>query len=126
MKTDIHFLLVEDDEISTFVTSSTLQDMGFNSIDVVDNGMEAISFMQETCPDIILLDLNMPVMNGFEFLAKVNIDTHCSHTQIVVLTSSNRDKDMKLAHSFNNILGYIEKPLSIQKMNDVLKELNAA
>ncbi len=119
---DINVLLVEDDNVTSFLTTSILKVLGFKNIDSVENGKEAYTYTKKKCPDLIFLDLNMPVMDGFEFMALSKKEGNCPKTHIAILTSSDRPVDKKQASDYN-IIDYVEKPLNSRKVNRVLKKM---
>jgi CheY-like chemotaxis protein len=89
-------LLVEDDSVDVMVVARALQDLGVtNKLVHKANGEEALEYLRtETKPCVILLDLNMPVMNGLEFLKVVKEDEVLKRIPVVVLTTSNQEKDV--------------------------------
>ena len=120
-------LLVDDDEISNYITESLIAELDIaQSLAIVTDGKQALDFIQshpiikeETAGHIlVLLDLNMPVMDGFEFMEVYQQKTTWSDkVSIVMLTSSNNPKDMNKAKSFH-FAGYLQKPF---KQNDILQ-----
>lgn len=121
-------LLVDDDNINNFINERLLKKLHIaNKIQVAVNGEEALDIIKDycskngnCCPEMILLDINMPVMNGFEFIESFqklkfhNKDKVC----ITVLTSSSNSKDIAKIKSLGNF-PYINKPLTEQKLRDV-------
>jgi two-component system, NarL family, nitrate/nitrite response regulator NarL len=78
---------------------------------------------QNDIPGIVFLDLNMPGINGFEFLerAKVISSGIFESMKVVILTSSNSLADRERAQSFDNVIGFIPKPLTVQGLDDLIK-----
>ncbi|HEY8399830.1 MAG TPA: response regulator [Cytophagaceae bacterium] len=122
-------LLVDDDSINNYINERLLKKLHVaNSIRIAVNGEEAIEMIKEycnshnnCCPEIILLDINMPVMNGFEFIEsfqKLEIKNKGKVT-ITILTSSSNTKDIEKIRSLGNY-PYINKPLTEQKLKDLL------
>ena len=72
---------------------------------------------------LILLDLNMPKMNGLEFLHQLRADPHLMGTPVIVLTTSDEDKDKVEAYHLN-VAGYILKPVTFSKFTEVIATLN--
>ena len=125
-------LLVDDDYTSNYLSRVMIEDTGFaDHIYVSENGADALQFIEECysdkgllpdhlCPDLILLDINMPVMDGFGFLEafqqmpRVRKD----NISVVMLTSSANRKDMERAHQYN-IAGYLDKPLTEEKIKSL-------
>jgi CheY-like chemotaxis protein len=111
-------LLVDDDHVSNMLTELVLKDMErFTSFQVAVNGQEALDYLEITArldpaafPQLILLDLNMPVMDGFEFLEQVTGMRLPAIPPIIVLSSSRDATDLSRAAQFP-ILGYLNKPI---------------
>lgn len=111
-KHEITILLVEDDDIDAMSFERSIRKQKINNQIVrVVNGQEAITLMQndlQSKPYIVLLDLNMPVMNGFEFLDYIRHDATLRKTIVFVLTSSDDEKD--IVQSYDKfVAGYFVK-----------------
>jgi CheY-like chemotaxis protein len=112
----IHVLLVEDDEIEAEAVLRAFRRLQLdNRITVASDGLDALSILrgqhgQEPVPYpyIVLLDLNMPRMSGFEFLDVVRYDPKLKRSVVFVLTTSNREED-KLAAYDRQVAGYLVK-----------------
>lgn len=121
-----HILLVEDDRITNFINKRLIQKMIPNSlISIANNGLEGIDFLNaclENCgsiPQLILLDINMPVMDGFEFLEQFQLLKIKEKVTIVMLTTSDHIKDLdKLFQTGNSDI--IAKPLTEQKLSSIV------
>lgn len=114
-------LLVEDNETTNFINKFVLNNAGIQDINEVLNGLEAYNYLQKNCPDLILLDINMPVMDGWEFLKEKEMKALCMNSKVVMLTSSSHHKDRKMAENFPSIIAYLEKPLTLEKVKDLSK-----
>ena len=139
MKKFQKILLVDDDEIANFYNQMIIEDMQIAHVIVVKtNGAEAMKFLEdqcwmgngissEACPEIIFLDVNMPVMNGLEFLAELNKKdpVNLSRTRVVMLTSSSNSRDLETAQMLG-IKAYLNKPLTEEKINELLGDGIAA
>ncbi len=130
-------LIVDDDHTNNFLSEIIIQDMGITDhIYSAYNGEEALTFLHnkynspgsqsiEGWPELILLDINMPVMNGFEFLEafeKTNLPT--KEMTIVLLTSSDNPHDLEMAKRYR-ITSYLNKPLNEEKVNNILALIRA-
>jgi CheY-like chemotaxis protein len=97
-----------------------------NKLDVVNNGEEALKFLRDKNNDqpcIILLDLNMPRMNGIEFLRIAKQDDNIKRIPVVVLTTSKEEQDK--VQSFDlGVAGYMAKPVDYQQFVNVIKTIN--
>ena len=116
-------LLVDDDAATNFLAELALSNLSIaGEIQVASDGLVACELLkQNSCPDIIFLDIRMPRMDGFDFLESLNEMNICKHVKIVMLTSSTRPEDKARALSYNAVIEYIEKPLTediIQKIAD--------
>lgn len=121
---NISILLVEDDPISNFISHTKLKQNGFEKVDIVENGQLAVSYLEKRIPHLIFLDINMPVMDGFEFLEYLKKSNRYSKTKIVMLTSSIRPCDREYSKEFKNVIDFLEKPLNKFKIEYVLDKLS--
>lgn len=109
-------LLVEDDELDVISVERSLKKMGSDyELQVAYNGKEALSLLTATpakfLPDVILLDLNMPKMNGLEFLAVLRQHPSLRHIKVFIMTTSAETPDRTATENLG-ISGYIIKPLN--------------
>jgi CheY-like chemotaxis protein len=121
-------LLVEDDKVDTMTVIRALKEIHVtNRLVHVENGEEAISYLRDPeseKPCIILLDLNMPIMNGIEFLQVVKRDDHLKRIPVVVLTTSEEQQDK--VNSFNmGVAGYMTKPVDYRQFVEVMRSIDA-
>ena len=122
----LKILLIEDDAIEVMKFKRVLLNLGLNhSIVEANNGDEALKLLnkKDQLPNLILLDLNMPKIDGIEFLSNLKKNDKLRHIPAVVLTTSNNFKDLKKCYEIG-ISGYILKPLKyveyITKMESLL------
>ena len=117
-------LLVDDDDATNYLAREILIDMdAAREIVVVQDGDAACDLIQQNnCPDIIFLDVRMPRMSGFDFLNKLRKMEVCKKCKIVLLTSSSRMEDREKALQYDNVLDYLEKPLTWQTAKKVIEE----
>ncbi|MDO6490738.1 MULTISPECIES: response regulator [unclassified Cellulophaga] len=116
-------LLIEDDVVTNFITTSKLNNLGYTNITAVENGKEAIDYLKDNKPDLIVLDINMPIMDGFEFMEVKEQSCICMGVPIVIVTSSGRPSDKEKAETFLDVISYLEKPLNYDKLQKILKSL---
>jgi CheY-like chemotaxis protein len=119
---------VDDDEVTNYVHESVIEDAGVTrEVLVAEDGRKALNLLQElkevksSCPNLIFLDINMPVMNGFEFLdAYQQMKGQLKQPVIIVmLTSSLNPQDVVRAQAAG-ATDFLDKPLTADKLNDVL------
>lgn len=120
-------LLVEDDQIDVMAIKRAFKVIKItNRLNVANNGEEALAYLRNSeneKPCIILLDLNMPKMNGIEFLTIAKQDELLRKIPVVVLTTSREDQDK--ADSFNlGISGYMVKPVDYKRFVEVVKTID--
>ncbi len=119
-------LVVDDDNICNFLTVKALKKANIKGdIDVVLNGLEAINRLKEnnTFPDLILLDINMPVMDGIDFLRQYKSEGFEGKTKIAMYTSSIREIDKFKALEYEDVFDFIHKPISQEKLINLIKQL---
>jgi len=108
----VHILIVDDDEVAVMAIQRALDQHNIcNPTVVADNGLEALEILRSTAcpaPRIVLLDINMPRMNGIEFLAKVRDDPGLRDLVIFIMTTSDAPQDIIRAY-YHQIAGYILK-----------------
>ena len=127
MRNSKPILLVEDDQVDAMTVKRALKELKItNLLDVEPNGEEALKFLrnpENVKPGIILLDLNMPKMNGIEFLQIAKKDDLLKMIPVVVLTTSEADQDK--VDSFNlGVAGYMIKPVDYRKFVEVMKTID--
>lgn len=114
----VNILLVEDDEVDVMNVKRAFSKNNIkNPLFVAGNGVEALEMLNSVIiplPRIIILDINMPKMNGIEFLKALREDEKLKNISVFVMTTSNEDSDKIDAYNLN-VAGYILKPLSFEK-----------
>ena len=121
-------LLVEDDQVDKMTVVRALKEIHVtNPLVHRENGEEAVHYLQVPAsekPCIILLDLNMPIMNGLEFLKAVKNDDKLKRIPIVVLTTSEEQQDK--INSFDlGVAGYMAKPVDYRQFVEVMRSIDA-
>ena len=115
MKT-LNILLIEDDMIEIMKLNRASSSLQLNhKITEANNGEDALKLLEDkdSLPDIILLDLNMPKINGIEFLKILKADNRLKYIPTVILTTSNNQKDLLECYKIG-IAGYVLKPLKYE------------
>ena len=128
----ISILLIEDDEVDIMnVQRAFLKNGMTNPLHIAHNGQEALNMLRGNAgegslnprPTVILLDINMPRMNGIEFLKEIRADESLKSISVFVMTTSNEESDKIEAYKLN-VAGYILKPLSFERFIEAVKTLN--
>jgi CheY-like chemotaxis protein len=125
MRNSKPILLVEDDNVDVLTVKRALKDLNIpNQLVSTTNGEEALEFLQTNSkPCLILLDLNMPKMNGLEFLQVIKSDDSLKKIPVVVLTTSSQPQDIVESFKFS-VAGYIVKSVDYAEFTDALNILN--
>jgi CheY-like chemotaxis protein len=120
-------LLIEDDHVDAMTVKRAMKDLNvLNPLVHTLNGEEALEHLINECnekPCVILLDLNMPKMNGIEFLKIIKADERLKRTPVVILTTSRDVQDKRETFALN-IAGYIVKPSDYKKFVEAIKTVN--
>jgi CheY-like chemotaxis protein len=124
----MNLLIIDDDSICNFVNVRVAQTSGiFGKIRSVHNGKDALEVFEEAekdsslAPDVILLDLNMPLMNGFDFIEALQNSSypHKERLSIVIVTSSDNSLDIERARACG-ISHYLQKPLTVNELQSTI------
>ncbi|HEY4110225.1 response regulator [Puia sp.] len=120
-------LLIDDDEPTNFLNKMTLEQAGCSrQVHVAQSGLEALAFLQDTTirPDLIFLDINMPAMDGWEFLERYRNLPPARKADIVLimLTTSLNPDDEKRTRAIPEVAGFENKPLSQEQLDFLLKK----
>jgi CheY-like chemotaxis protein len=120
-------MLVEDDTVDAMTVKRALKDLKvLNPLVRAGNGEEALVYLRDdnnVKPCVILLDLNMPKMNGIEFLKVAKADEKLRRIPAIVLTTSKDDQDRIQTFQFN-VAGFIVKPVDYKKFVDAVRIIN--
>ena len=127
MRNSKPILLVEDDDVDAMTAKRALSDLRItNPLVHTVNGEQALRYLRDENnkkPCLILLDLNMPKMNGIEFLKTVKVDDGLRQIPVVVLTTSRNEKD--IVESFElSAAGYVVKPADYKKFVEAIRAIN--
>jgi len=128
----LNVLLIEDNPADARWLSEVFKDMEIKSkLHIVKDGIEAMSYLYQKEdyknapePDIILLDLNLPRMDGLEVLKNIKMDDNLKSMPVVILTASNYPDDINEAHKYRANY-FISKPVDFNRMNKILHCIEA-
>jgi CheY-like chemotaxis protein len=124
-------LLVDDDEATNFINEIVLKRLDCTEkLVVLDNALDAIEFLKQKIndeyqrPDLIFLDINMPAMNGWEFMEEYKKLSPEQHAKVVLimLTTSLNPYDLKKAKEIELVHGFENKPLLMENMKAIIKK----
>ena len=126
----LKLLVVDDDDINLFIIKKIVEKTGFD-IDMVSrsNGQQAIDYINEAIaqnnplPKMILIDINMPVMNGWEFIEAYEALTIEHKVDMYILSSSVYENDIEKTKSYKAVKGFISKPLSMERLTELVKAI---
>ena len=129
----LHILIIDDDEINNFIAAKLIDKIPPKAkVSTCVNGQEGINFVknklnnQEEFPDIIFLDINMPLMNGWEFLEEYEHIKNDIKKKVTInmLSSSVYNDDISKAETYATVNKFISKPLTVDKIKDLYESLN--
>jgi CheY-like chemotaxis protein len=133
MSDKINLLVIDDDDINIFIIKKIVEKTGYEAQMVAKtNGQLAVDYLTElqatgqTLPHLILIDINMPVLNGWEFLEayeKLGID---HDIDMYMLSSSVYENDIEKAKTYKTVKGFISKPLSIERLIELFEGKDTA
>ncbi len=119
-------LLVEDDQVDVLTTRRALKEIDVtNPLVVCENGEEGLAWLRNNAevPCLVLLDLNMPVMNGIEFLEHIKRDARLRRIPTVVLTTSEEQED-KVRTFDLGIAGYMAKSVDYRRFVEIMRSID--
>lgn len=126
----LHILIIDDSEHDIMLIEDALESSGIlKSIGAVNNGEEALKYLRKDppyqdkiLPDLILLDINMPVMDGHETLEHIKSDNLLKHIPVIMLTTSSALNDIRKAYQgYSN--SYIIKPYEISELDNIVAKI---
>jgi len=126
----VDILLVEDNEGDIVLTTEALEESKIiNTINIVRNGKEAIDYVfnegnykHVSPPDLILLDVNLPLKSGHEVLTIIKGDERTKHIPVIMLTTSSSERDINLSYK-NYVNCYITKPVELTDFFDAVTSI---
>jgi CheY-like chemotaxis protein len=124
--------IIDDDSINQFIIKRVIEDHNFTKkIIPFLNGREAIDYLSdninvlENLPDLIFIDINMPVMNGWDFLELFKNLKFPKKILIYLLSSSIDKTDFEKSKTFQEVTGYLLKPLKNEQLIEIIIKLNS-
>ena len=128
--TPIELLMIDDDQSDLYLAKRAFKKCGTPvNVQVARHGEEALSLLRQEGaheeakrPDLILLDLNMPRMNGHEFLERMKADDELKSIPIIVMSMSESDVDIEKSYNLQ-ASAYISKPIELEAFSEVIRSL---
>lgn len=125
----LEVIIIDDDEIVIMIQKKMIINSSFSDKPLAFlNGKLGLDYIEkDNNADklyFIFLDINMPVMNGWEFLDAINQTSFASNVIVAVLSSSTNEADKQKAFQYTQVKSYLEKPINIQKLNELKKVSN--
>ncbi|MNK27902.1 Chemotaxis protein CheY [compost metagenome] len=127
----INLLVIDDDDINIFIISKIVEKTGYDvEICAKHNGQLAIDYIKgllsenQNLPDLVLIDINMPILNGWEFIEAFEALDLKADNDMYMLSSSVYENDIEKAKSYKSVKGFISKPLSIDRLKELLEAVN--
>ena len=125
-----NILLVEDNEGDIVLILEAFEELKLKAeINIAKNGQEALDYLFERGtknksikPDLILLDINIPIYNGHEVLKQIKEDPILKKTPVIMLTTSTNQKDINKAYQ-NHCNSYVKKPLNVDEFLDAILKI---
>ena len=114
-------LVVDDEPNALFVTSQILKDQSYQVI-TAENGRDGVSMATENQPDLILMDIVMPDMHGFQAKRKISRATETKHIPVIIVSSKDQETD-KVWGERQGAKGYITKPVDKDKLVELISQL---
>ncbi|EDM35680.1 response regulator [Pedobacter sp. BAL39] len=130
MTSKIKLLVIDDDDINIFIIKKIVEKTGYD-VDMVAkaNGQLALDYLTgllsagQELPHLILIDINMPVLNGWEFLEAYETLSIHQKVDMYMLSSSVYENDIEKAKTYRTVNGFISKPLSIERLTELIKQI---
>lgn len=126
----IHIMIVEDDTIFVKIHSHLIKENTFIDPIAFQKAGEGLQYLDDNIRDsgdfVIFLDLNMPEMDGWEFINQVTERPYASRIHIIVVTSSTCEFDFNRAINYKQVIKYLVKPLKRKDVEEVFEEINFA
>ena len=119
---DLKFLIVDDFSTMRRIVRGLLKEMGCNNAEEAEDGAVALAAMKAQRFDFVVCDINMPNMNGFDFLKAVRADDSLKHVPVLMVTAEARKEDIVLAAQ-TGASGYIVKPFTKATLEEKVQKI---
>lgn len=131
MKNPSKVVIIDDDDVFQIMISMMVKRAGLDADPLCfGNGQAAVDYLLEHLPNtehtLLLLDLNMPIMDGWEFLANSKNHQALGKYPVVIVSSSTDKRDREQAASYTQVIDFLTKPVSIEDLNQLALKLTTA
>jgi two-component system chemotaxis response regulator CheY len=116
------FLIVDDFSTMRRIVRGLLKELGYNNAEEAEDGVAALNLLKSTKFDFVVSDINMPNMNGFDFLKAVRADDSLKHIPVLMVTAEARKEDIVLAAQ-TGASGYIVKPFTKATLEEKVQKI---
>jgi CheY-like chemotaxis protein len=125
-----NLFILDDDKITTHLMGEILKEISFvEEFHIENNGWQALEYLQNlttasSFPDVLLVDLKMPEMDGFEFIEQYEKEFFSTHpdSAVVVITSSVSERDRQRAIGYKSVVKFLMKPFTEQSLEDIARQ----
>jgi len=114
-------LIVDDEEITRYALSETMKELGYETVEA-ENGYDGINIARQELPDLIIMDISMPVMNGIDAVKNIRLDPALQHIPIFMSTGEEAAKSKFTKEQGTEVQGFVEKPYKIEQIAKKIKE----
>lgn len=120
--TDLRFLVVDDFSTMRRIIRGLLKDLGCNNVEEAEDGVAALAKLRSQAFDLVISDINMPNMTGFDLLKGIKADAALKHLPVLMVTAEARKEDIVLAAQ-SGAAGYIVKPFTKATLEDKVQKI---
>ena len=112
-------LIVDDSSTNVVLLDAVLNEKGYQIFAAL-SVKEAYAILEKDIPDLVILDLLMPKFNGYDFLARIRSDSRWDQIPVILVSAVTESEDIKKAQSFGGIVDFIQKPVDIEQISDLV------
>ena len=121
-------LIIDDDEIINYIHNKVLTKSNIcSNIKICLNGMEALEYLnnlEDQFPELIFLDINMPIKDAWGFLDEFEKNTNKFNSKVIILSTSENPDDKQRAETYPSVISFKNKPLTLEMINEIKISLN--
>ncbi len=122
INTELKFLVVDDFSTMRRIVRGLLKEMGCTNAEEAEDGAAALAMLKAQAFDVVISDINMPIMNGFDLLKAVKADDTLKHLPVLLVTAEARREDIVMAAQIG-AAGYIVKPFTKATLEEKVQKI---